>query len=157
MPVQNQSTNAWTPKSSATPSEQVIIVDPVTTEPILEQPRVAPEKPTDVELLNADHALPDGTPSDAHERRTTPWLIGGLAIFGLVLVGTVMFIADGVEAMFVALTWMIVGYSVAWIVVWAAGLLRARDEKEVEDALCARKNAQTGECEEHRATPPTLT
>jgi hypothetical protein len=73
-----------------------------------------------------------------HEHRATPWLLGSMAVAGLAIVCSGMYAVGGLQAAAVGAAWLVAGYAAAWSVVWGAGLLRARDELEIEDHLHKR-------------------
>lgn len=111
--------------------EEVVVVDLATAQP-LSRGVVVGVRASDAEMFKGEHATPDGSAAMPHERQYLPWVMGGLAVGGLVIVGTGMFLVGGVQAMAVGLAWVLAGYAVAWIVVWAAGLARAREEEDIE-------------------------
>lgn len=118
-----------------TEPDEIIIIDKFTAEPLAAGPPATDSDLSPVEILEAEHHTPEGSPGIVHEHRATPWLIGGLAFSGLLIVGLSMFAVGGVQAMAVGMVWLCGGYAAAWSVVWGAGLLRARDEVEIEDQL----------------------
>jgi hypothetical protein len=113
------------------------VVDGVTHRPVLPA-KEGTRSATDAEMLRAEHKTPDGSAASPHEGRYLPLLIGGLAIGGLLIVGIGMFVVGGVQAMAMGLTWVLAGYAVAWIVVWAAGMARAKEEAEIEREIGLR-------------------
>jgi hypothetical protein len=121
---------------------EVVVVDKCTAEPL---GRARPtDKPhaSDVEMFHAEKKTPDGSASNPHERLVWPWLMAALGILGLVGVGVVMYVRGGWDAAVVGVTWLGMGYAVSWIVVWAAGLIRAKEEHEIEVALDQRHRQQ---------------
>lgn len=117
--------------------EEVVVVDFSTAQP---QSRggVVEVHASDAEMFKAQHTTPDGSGAHAHEGRYLGWVVGLLAAGGLLIVGAGMFIVGGVQAMAVGLAWVLAGYAVAWIVVWAAGLARAREEAQIEREIVLR-------------------
>ncbi len=119
-----------------------MVVDAFTTRPVMRSAEHL-EHVTDAEMLRAEHTTPDGSAALPHEGRYLPLLIGGLATGGLLIVGIGMFIVGGVQAMAMGLAWVLAGYAVAWIVVWAAGVARAREEAEIEREIALKHASET--------------
>lgn len=99
----------------------------------------------DDELLRAERKNPEGAPALAHEWLYTPWLMGALAVIGLIVVGSVMGAAAGWRAALLGIVWLMLGYAVSWIVVWGAGLMRLKEEQELEEIII-----------EYGAPPPSV-
>jgi hypothetical protein len=116
----------------------VVVVDKHTAEPLGRARATDKPHASDVEMFHAEEKTPDGPAANPHERLVWPWLMAGMGILGLVGVGTVMYVRGGWDAAAVGVTWLGLGYAVSWIVVWAAGLLRAKEEHEIECALDQR-------------------
>jgi hypothetical protein len=124
------------PLSRAIPKHEIVVLDAATAESIgTQRPPGRPDELSDAELFKAEHAMPDGSAAMPHERQYIPWMIAGLAIAGLVIVGLGMFAVGGLSAAIVGLVWVLMGYAVAWSVVWMAGLIRVKEEHEIEEAL----------------------
>ena len=117
--------------------EEVVVIDFSTAQP-LSRGAVVGIHASDAEMFKHEHTTPDGSGAMAHEGRYLGWVVGLLAAGGLLIVGVGMFIVGGVQAMAVGLAWVLAGYAVAWIVVWAAGLARAREEQEIEREIVMR-------------------
>lgn len=117
--------------------EEVVVIDLSTAQPV-SRGEVVEVRASDAEMFKGEHTTPDGSAAMPHERQYLPWMVGGLAAGGLLIVGTGMFLVGGVQAMAVGLAWVLAGYAVAWIVVWAAGLARAREEAEIERGIVLR-------------------
>ena len=117
--------------------EEVVVIDLSTAQP-LSRGGVVGVRASDAEMFKGEHTTPDGSAAMPHERQYLPWVVGGLAVGGLLIVGIGMFLVGGVQAMAVGLAWVLAGYAVAWIVVWAAGLARAREEAEIEREIVLR-------------------
>jgi hypothetical protein len=116
---------------------EVVVVDAFTSRSQGTVPdRVVPA--SDAEMFKAEHETPDGSAALPHERQYLKWVVGGLASAGLLVVGISMYAVGGVQAMAVGMTWVIAGYAVAWIVVWAAGMARAREEAEIEREIAIK-------------------
>ncbi len=79
--------------------------------------------------------MPDGPGMMIEERAALPWAVGGLATLGLILGAVVIGATLNWTAAVVGIVWLLMGYAVAWIVVWGAGLCRVHDEAEVESLL----------------------
>ncbi len=117
--------------------DEVVVVDFSTARAVSRGAAVG-IRASDAEMFKAEHTTPDGSGAMAHEGRYLGWVVGLLAAGGLLIVGVGMFIVGGVQAMAVGLAWVLAGYAVAWIVVWAAGLARAREEQEIEREIVLR-------------------
>jgi hypothetical protein len=89
-----------------------------------QHPPVSEEAVLDVQR----HQMPEGAGPAANERRVVPWVVGGLAVIGLVVVGSVIGLSEGWRAGLVAVVLVLLAYCVSWIVVWGAGVMRAKDE-----------------------------
>ena len=122
----------------AMPDFNVVVLDAVTAIPLGRASGAAPHA-TDAEMFKGEHSTPDGSAAHPHERRFLGVMVGGLATMGLLIVGVSMFIVGGVQAMAMGLTWVLAGYAVAWIVVWAAGIARAKEEAEIEREIAATR------------------
>ncbi|HVU62380.1 MAG TPA: hypothetical protein VHC70_00275 [Phycisphaerales bacterium] len=121
--------------------EDVVVVDKHTGEPLGEILRPEPHA-SDAEMFRAEEKTPDGPGANPHERRVWPWVMVGLGAVGLIGVGVVMYLHGGWDSAAVGLTWVGMGYAVAWIVVWAAGLMRAKEEREIELEIDQRHRQQ---------------
>ena len=86
-------------------------------------------------IIAAEHHVPEGAGHCLHERMVLPWLIGGMGVLGVAAVGGSLFLIDGWRAAALGVVWVLLGYAVAWSVVWGAGLFRAADEKHVEERI----------------------
>lgn len=79
--------------------------------------------------------MPDGQGVLVEERAILPWVAGALAtavlIAGAIMIGATV----GWIAAVVGIVWLVMGFAVSWSVVWGAGLLRAQDERLVEEKL----------------------
>ncbi|HMN39566.1 MAG TPA: hypothetical protein PKE29_01890 [Phycisphaerales bacterium] len=117
---------------------EVVIVDTNTAEPVGAGDAQAPSTVTDAELFQAQTRAPDGPGAMLHEERIWPRLAAVLALIGLVAVGAWLYLRDGWGAATMGVVWLIMGYAVAWIVVWAAGLARVREQHEIERELDQR-------------------
>ena len=115
----------------ALPEREVVVIDGFTAESHSigrpERPHVSNEL-----MFKAEHGMPDGSAAHPNEHHFVPLMIAGLALFGLVVVGVSMYIVGGVQAMGMGLAWVIAGYAVGWSVVWAAGMIRTKEEGEIE-------------------------
>lgn len=127
-----QAHGRWTapPLDAASPEPTRVVVVERTT---IIAPKHNPE--LDEAILRAEHHMPDGRGTSAHERAYLPWLIAGLAIFGVVGIFVLLTLTDNWQAGLLGAGWVMGGYCVAWIVVWGAGLARASDEKHIEETL----------------------
>jgi hypothetical protein len=148
----DQTTGRWstsaippapTPTSTTSPTPppippEVIVLDADTAEPIgTTQPpkdRIVPQ----AEAFQAETTLPEGAPAIHRERKVWPPLMAAMAVIGMIVVGGFFAAYGGWSAAAMAMTWLALGYAVSWIVVWAAGVFRARDEKEVEAQIDQR-------------------
>lgn len=89
----------------------------------------------DSRILELEQHMPDGRGTSAHERDALPWIIAGLAIFGVVGIFALLTWTDNWQAGLLGAGWVMGGYCVAWIVVWGAGIARVGDERRIERAL----------------------
>lgn len=89
----------------------------------------------DTRILEMEHKMPDGAGTSAHESAALPWIIAGLAVFGVVGIFVLLTWTDNWQAGLLGAGWVMGGYCVAWIVVWGAGLARAGDERTIERSL----------------------
>ncbi len=90
--------------------------------------------PQDVVLDIERHVSPDGAGPSTGER-LLPVLMSVMALLGVAIVGTVMGIADGWRAALLGIGAVLTGCSVSWIVVWGAGVIRAREEQRTSDEV----------------------
>ncbi|MCC6321566.1 MAG: hypothetical protein IT438_09060 [Phycisphaerales bacterium] len=86
------------------------------------------------QLRKAESHIPDGPSALAYEAPILPWVIGALAAVGIGVVAFLMS-PSGWRAVLIGEVWLLMGYAVSWIVVWGAGLMRARDEHEIEEHI----------------------
>lgn len=100
---------------------------------VVEAKPAPPLTPLD-EVLIVEHEkhMPEGVGILPEERRLWPWVAGALATAGLVAGALVLGATVNWVAAVVGIVWLIMGYAVAWSVVWGAGLLRSGDEIEAE-------------------------
>lgn len=106
---------------------EVMLADP--------NPRPARNPTLDSRILELEHKMPDGAGTSAHERTALPWIVAGLAVFGVVGIFVLLSWTDNWQAGLLGAGWVMGGYCVAWIVVWGAGLARVRDERIIECSL----------------------
>lgn len=123
---------------AAMPDFDVVVLDAVTAVPLGRASSAEPHA-TDAEMFEGEHVTPDGSAAMPHERRFLRLMVGGLATMGLLIVGVSMYVVGGVQAMAMGLTWVLAGYAVAWIVVWAAAMARAREEAEIEREIAGTR------------------
>lgn len=90
--------------------------------------------PEDVVLDVERHVSPEGAGPTMRERML-PVLMSGLAVLGVAIVGTVLGVASGWRAALLGIGAVMTGCSVGWIVVWGAGVARAREERYVRDEV----------------------
>ncbi len=114
---------------------EVVIIDVHTAEPVGVGHVRHRSTVSDAELFQAETKTPDGPAAILHEDRIWPRLAAALALAGLLVVGVLLYARDGWGAAAMGMVWLGMGYAVACIVVWAAGLARARDEHEIEREL----------------------
>ncbi|MBX3404382.1 MAG: hypothetical protein KF699_13305 [Phycisphaeraceae bacterium] len=100
---------------------------------VIEAKPSPPHMPLD-EVLIIEHEkhMPEGVGILPEERRLWPWVAGGLATAGLLIGAVVIGATVNWLAAAVGIIWLLMGYAVAWIVVWGAGLMRSQDEVEAE-------------------------
>ena len=100
---------------------------------VIEAKPSPPHMPLD-EVLIVEHEkhMPEGVGAMAEERRIWPWVAGALATVGLIVGAVVIGATVDWSAAVVGVIWLLMGYAVAWIVVWGAGLMRDGDEVEAE-------------------------
>ena len=123
---------------AAMPDFNVVVLDAITAIPLGRASGAEPHA-TDAEMFEGEHMTPDGSAAFPHERRFLRRMVGGLATMGLLVVGVSMYIVGGVQAMAMGLTWVLAGYAVAWIVVWAAAMARAKEEAEIEREIAGTR------------------
>ena len=99
----------------------------------------------DSRILELEHKMPDGAGTSAHERTALPWIIAGLAVFGVVGIFVLLTWTDNWQAGLLGAGWVMGGYCVAWIVVWGAGLARVGDERSIERTLTEHDALERGE------------
>ena len=92
----------------------------------------SPEK-----IIAAERHVPEGVGPSLHEGAVLPWLIGGMGVVGLLAVASSLYLIDGWRATAIGVVWVLMGYAVAWSVVWGAGMFRAADEKHIEEHIIA--------------------
>ena len=97
------------------------------------QPTVSAAEP-DLAVEHQEN-MPEGSGAVLEERQMLPWLVGGLATAGLIVGAVIIGWSSGWAAAVTGIVWLLMGYAVAWSVVWGAGLLRARDEEIVEEKI----------------------
>jgi len=97
-----------------------------------DQPRQTVSAAAPELAVELQQQMPEGSGALVEERQMLPWLIGGLATAGLIIGAIIIGWSSGWAAAATGIVWLLMGYAVAWSVVWGAGLLRARDEEIVE-------------------------
>lgn len=121
---------------------EVVIVDAHTAEPIGVGTERGTSTVSDAELFQAETKTPDGPAAMLHEDRVWPRLAALLALASLLVVGVLLYARDGWGAAMLGMVWLGMGYAVACIVVWAAGMARAREEHEIERELEQRNRQE---------------
>lgn len=100
-----------------------------------ERAKEAAKAPPPELVLDVERHMPDGAGPTATERLLMPWVVGVLAVLGVVVVGTVLGFSAGWRAAIIGIGWVLLAYLVSWIVVWGAGLLRAKEEREISEEI----------------------
>lgn len=80
------------------------------------------------------HVSPEGAGPAMHER-LLPVLMSGMALLGIAIIGVVLGVAGGWRAALLGIGAVLTGCAVAWIVVWGAGVMRAREEQRTSDEV----------------------
>lgn len=90
--------------------------------------------PQDVVLDIERHVSPDGAGPSMQEWML-PVLMSCMALLGVAIVGTVLGLASGWRAALLGIGAVLTGCSVSWIVVWGAGVMRAREERRASEEV----------------------
>lgn len=106
---------------------------PTVPQQVVESKPAPPMTPLDGVLI-AEHEkhMPEGVGAVSEERWKWPWVAGGLGTVGLIVGAVVLGVTVNWMAAVVAIVWLLMGYAVAWSVVWGAGVMRSGDEAEAE-------------------------
>jgi hypothetical protein len=85
-------------------------------------------------VLDIERHTPEGAGPKPHEH-VMPYLMGALALLGVTLIGIVFGVTEGWRAALLGIGAVMTGCSVGWIVVWGAGLMRVREERQISDEV----------------------